>query len=130
MIPPGTLYGVTGGGGGGGYGYGTVYKLSPSSSGYWNETTLYSFGSFYGDANSPHGKLVFDKAGNLYGTTSGGGTSSGTVFELSPQASGPWLETVVHNFTGGRDGDSPCSSRKSPDPLRCLAIVVVNRRDC
>ena len=103
----GNLYGVTGGGSGGIYGYGTVYKLSPTSSGYWNETTLYSFGAFYGDANSPHGKLVFDKAGNLYGTTSGGGTSSGTVFELSPQASGPWLETVVHNFTGGRDGDGP-----------------------
>ncbi len=111
----GNLYGVTGGGSGGIWGYGTVYELSPSSTGYWKETTLYSFGSFKTDGNSPHGKLVFDRAGNLYGTTELGGLTRdtcfcygfGTVFELSPQGDGTWQERTLFSFSGGRDGDGP-----------------------
>ncbi len=77
----GNLYGTAAGGGG--LGSGTVFRLTPTSSGFWKETVLHSFGA--GDGESPVAKLVFDSAGNLYGTTLGGGTSSdGTVFEVTP----------------------------------------------
>jgi hypothetical protein len=49
--------------------------------------------------------LIFDSAGNLYGTTSSGGTEVyGTVFELSPGVGGTWKETTLYNF-GSYDGD-------------------------
>ena len=73
---------------GGAYGYGAVFELSPSN-GVWTETTLHSFNFNGTDGFGPSG-LVFDESGNLYGTTSGGGTGTtcgqgcGTVFELSP----------------------------------------------
>jgi uncharacterized repeat protein (TIGR03803 family) len=59
------------------------------------------------DGGSPNAGVVFDDAGNLYGTTKSGGLyGHGTVFELSPSESG-WNETVLYSFTGGEDGDSP-----------------------
>jgi uncharacterized repeat protein (TIGR03803 family) len=109
----GNLYGVAGGGIYGPYGDGTVYKLSPTSSGYWNETTLYSFGGFPTDGIGPVGGLVIDQAGNLYGVTSYGGSQSscgcygGTVFELSPEAGATWKEVILHSFQGKRDGALP-----------------------
>jgi uncharacterized repeat protein (TIGR03803 family) len=70
---------------------------------------LYSFGGKHG--NEPNGGLVFDGAGNLYGTTIEGGTySDGTVFELTPQASGGWTEKVLHSFGNGTDGIGPRGS--------------------
>lgn len=99
----GDLYGVTTGGGSGGAG--CVFELSPAKNG-WQETTLYSFSG--PDGSGPIGALVFDKAGNLYGTTVGGGAySSGTAFELSPSGNGSWTETVLHNFGEGTDGAGP-----------------------
>ena len=80
----GSLYGVTGVGGA--HSYGTVYRLTPSGSGY-TETILYSFtgGS---DGKNP-GAGVIDVNGSLYGTTGGGGTYNyGTVFKLAPSGSG------------------------------------------
>ena len=63
---------------------GTVFELSPSTSGQWNETVLYSFGAPL-DAAQPYAPLVFDSTGNLYGTSIVGGTrKSGTVFSISP----------------------------------------------
>jgi uncharacterized repeat protein (TIGR03803 family) len=52
---------------------------------------------------------AFDNKGNLYGTTSGGGThNGGTVFALAPQANGEWSETVLHNFPSSpNDGGAP-----------------------
>jgi uncharacterized repeat protein (TIGR03803 family) len=59
------------------------------------------------DGGSPNAGVVFDDAGNLYGTTKSGGLyGHGTVYELSPSESG-WTETVLYSFTGGGDGDSP-----------------------
>jgi uncharacterized repeat protein (TIGR03803 family) len=59
-------------------------------------TILYSFAE---SGSGPNGRIVFDTAGNMYGTTSEGGTyNGGTVFELSPQAGGGWSETILHSF--------------------------------
>jgi uncharacterized repeat protein (TIGR03803 family) len=82
---------------------GTVYELSPPAGGSktWTETMLYSFTIPTGE--SPHGSLIADAAGNLYGTTAGGGANhKGTVYELSPPTGGGtvWTETVLVSFNG------------------------------
>ena len=74
--PDGALYGATNGGGR--YGAGLVYKLQPqptncpSAPCLWRETVLYNF-TGEPDGAGPQGDLVFDRAGNLYGTTFYGG---------------------------------------------------------
>jgi uncharacterized repeat protein (TIGR03803 family) len=100
----GNIYGTTYYGGTNGIG--AVYELSPRPMGEWEESVLYSFQDGT-DGNSPISNLVFDKAGNLYGTTSEGGLGSGTIFELSPVGGGQWTETVVHPFQGPPDGAFP-----------------------
>jgi uncharacterized repeat protein (TIGR03803 family) len=84
-----------------------VYELSPSEVGNWTETVLHNFNG--DDGSEPWDSPILDTAGNLYGTTSGGGTySEGTVFELSPSEGGGWTETVLHSFQfDGHDGHSP-----------------------
>lgn len=104
----GNLYGVTLQGGTStgcsGAPCGTVFQLSPGSSG-WTEKVLYSFNG--ADGSTPAGRLDFDSAGNLYGTTFyGGSDGDGAVFELSPGSSG-WTESVLWNFTGLTDGSGP-----------------------
>jgi uncharacterized repeat protein (TIGR03803 family) len=109
----GNLYGTTFGGGT--YticegGCGVVFELSPAGNGTWTEKILLNFGSDYTDAYAPDfGPLIFDAAGNLYGTSGGGGTyGSGTAFEISPAASGSWTETILHSFgSGSGDGSLP-----------------------
>ncbi len=73
------------------------------------ETVLYNFCSRpnCSDGDYPTSRLTSDGAGNFYGTTSGGGLGYGTVFELSPNGSGGWNETVLYSFTGGADGWDP-----------------------
>jgi uncharacterized repeat protein (TIGR03803 family) len=83
---------------GGPNGNGAVYRLTRSGSSYVEET-LHSFqnGS---DGQYPVGGLVFDQAGNLYGTTYlGGSNGGGTAFELSPSGGG-WDFSVLYSFTG------------------------------
>jgi len=98
----GNLYGVVSTGGD--YYKGNVFELSPSEEG-WTLTVLYSFTSG-SDGGYPLGGVIFDKAGNLYGTTNYGGLLSecsgvgcGVVFELSPGLGGNWTETILHSFT-------------------------------
>jgi uncharacterized repeat protein (TIGR03803 family) len=107
----GNLYGATTSGGTNVTG--TIFKLTPISGG-WSETILYSFGSYRGnDGDQPVGALIFDAAGNLYGTTQYGGGSAnchfgcGTVFKLTHGTSG-WTESVLHRFVGS-DGENPCA---------------------
>ncbi len=101
----GNLFGTTTEGGSAGYG--VVYELSPSQGGGWTQTVIHTFqGS---DGAAPAAGLIFDKAGNLYGTTSTGGTKHvGTVFQLTPSGGG-WTETVLHSFTD-KDGSHPLAS--------------------
>ena len=99
----GNMYGTTTYGGA--YGYGAVYELAPSAGG-WTETILHNF-SGGSDGRWPYGALIFDHAGNLYGTTwQGGVLPYGTVYELMPSESG-WTKKVLYNFTGGSDGLQP-----------------------
>ena len=61
---------------------------------------LHSFDRNGTDGAYPYAGLIFDAAGNLYGTTDEGGTYSvGTVFELTPAAGGGWTEKVLHSFS-------------------------------
>jgi uncharacterized repeat protein (TIGR03803 family) len=102
----GNLYGVTQLGGNAGCfgnGCGTVFELSPGAGGTWTKTILYSFSG--PDGGYPESRLIFDAAGNLYGTTELGSSVNihcdeecGTVFELSPGANGQWTEKVLYNF--------------------------------
>jgi uncharacterized repeat protein (TIGR03803 family) len=104
----GNLYGTTGLGGA--HRGGTVFKLTPNSDGGWAETVLYSFcpSKNCTDGAFPGASLIFDSVGNLYSTTSQGGTArAGTVFKLTPNSDGSWSESVLHSFTGGDDGASP-----------------------
>ena len=103
----GNLYGTTYGGGNSACteGCGVVFELSPSGA-TWTESVLYSFSGADG-ANTTAG-LIYDQTGNLYGTTSEGGTrNGGTVFKLTPKSGGGWTESVLHSFAGGGDGYNP-----------------------
>jgi uncharacterized repeat protein (TIGR03803 family) len=74
----GNLYGTASSGGA--YGYGVIFKLTPTSSGGWQYRALHDFND--APAAGPAAGLIFDGAGNLYGTTTGG--DGGTVSELTP----------------------------------------------
>jgi uncharacterized repeat protein (TIGR03803 family) len=99
----GDLYGTTLSGGGTtacNFGCGTVFELKRSIDG-WKEQVLYRFtgGS---DGGNPSGGVIFDKAGNLYGTT------VGTVFKLTPNSHGGWTESTIYTFPqDGSVGFSP-----------------------
>ncbi len=105
----GNLYGTSNTGGA--YGTtnsgGTVYELSPLAGGGWSQKVLHSFGNGT-DGAEPYAGVIFDSAGNLYGTTTQGGTLGfGIVFELIHQTGGAWREEILHNFTGALDGANP-----------------------
>ena len=101
----GNLYGTTDQGGT--YGFGTAFELTPQGDGGWTEKVLHSFNFNETDGANPEAGLIFDRAGNLYGTTNGSGSGSvGTVFELTPRADGSWKEKVLYSFDGS-DGSNP-----------------------
>ncbi|MGC2112385.1 MAG: choice-of-anchor tandem repeat GloVer-containing protein [Candidatus Korobacteraceae bacterium] len=89
-------------------GCGTVFEILPRGDGSWTEKLLHSFGTD-SEGQYPDSALIFDAAGNLYGTTDGGGIhDDGTLFELSPREDGSWTNKVLHSFNNnGRDGWSP-----------------------
>ena len=92
---------------------GTVFELSPAGGGTYTEKLLYSFCPPAlppcPDGQTPLDGVVFDSAGNIYGTTLGGGSNnSGVVFELSPSGAG-WTERVIYSFQGPNDGENPQS---------------------
>jgi len=107
----GNAYGAASGGGP--HGGGTIYKLTPVSGGLWKQTVLYDFPNC-ANGCGPNTSLVFDQAGNLYGTAGGGltvcgggGYYCGVVFKLTPQAGGAWKYSLLHKFNnaGGNAGN-------------------------
>jgi uncharacterized repeat protein (TIGR03803 family) len=95
----GNLYGTTFLGGASDFG--TVFKVDKTGT----QTVLYSFGGG-ADGGLPFAGVVRDTEGNLYGTTSFGGSSGlGTAFKLDRSG----VETVLHSFTGGVDGGAPAA---------------------
>jgi hypothetical protein len=88
-----------------------VPLLASRASAEWKEQVLYSFQGIP-DGSTPYGGVVFDKAGNLYGTTGWGGSKScygpsqcGIVFQLQPQQDGTWTENILYTFKGAEYGD-------------------------
>jgi uncharacterized repeat protein (TIGR03803 family) len=125
--PDGSLYGtvVYGGVTNGNCiaGCGTVFNLRPSATSCktalcgWNVTVLYQFMGGTDGSQPGFGDLVFDQAGDIYGTTQQGGSTSqclflpetvgcGVVYELRP-VHGSWTESVLYAFSGGSDGAEP-----------------------
>lgn len=92
---------------------GVVFKLAPAAGGRWTESAIYTFQGG-ADGSHPYSPLVFDAAGNLYGASygaySGIGSGMGTVFKLTPNNDNSWSFTLLHSFTGGKDGAQPNAS--------------------
>lgn len=115
--PGGVFYGATAYGGGStacGFGCGTIFKLTPSGTGF-TRTTLYRFKG-KADGTMPGGNLALDAAGTLYGTTLAGGLTNclsqsgltpdggcGTVFSLTQAG----VKTTLYSFTDGAAGSLP-----------------------
>ena len=103
----GNVYGTTRDGGAEGAAGGVVFELTPGTGGEWAEKILYGFPANR-DGCCSQAELIFDEAGNLYGTAvSDGGPPCycGVVFELRHTSTG-WKEAVLHRFQGP-DGGYP-----------------------
>ena len=115
LVPDGAgnIFGTTYNGGNGtsaecvaAQGCGTLFELSPSSTGGYTETILHDFN----DTLDGHGAGVIarDSSGNLFvSVTSGGVSTAGLVLEFSPQVNGPWLYTILHGFAALNGGGYP-----------------------
>jgi uncharacterized repeat protein (TIGR03803 family) len=96
------------------YPWGSIFELTPGPNNTWTETTPYGFGGGT-DAGTPLSSVIFDSAGNMYGTTYYGGIMGGcngdgcgTVYQLTPGPNDTWTESVLHRFSNtGGDGSSP-----------------------
>ena len=109
----GNLYGSASGGGRGGKG--VVFEIRHSS-GRWDEEILYTFCSLENceDGANPLAGLIFDREGNVYGTTAyGGANGEGTIFKLTPSEQG-WTETVLYSF---------CSQANCADGVHPAGLV-------
>jgi uncharacterized repeat protein (TIGR03803 family) len=108
----GSLFGVTANGGDPVCQCGEIYELTRSA-GVWTETDLHNFVGGTSDGQYVNQGLVRDSAGNFYGSTGGGGNAEncnsecGTVFQFARNSDGTWAETLIYNFSGGRDGENP-----------------------
>ena len=101
----GNLYGTTLSGGT--FGGGVAFELARGTGGSWTESILQDFGSGT-NGSTPNSTMILDAAGNLYGTTSGGGTNfQGVAFKLTPALGGIWDASVLHNFGSAFDGQGP-----------------------
>jgi uncharacterized repeat protein (TIGR03803 family) len=93
----GNLYGATSQGASGNFG--AIFELTPAGNG-WTESILHTFSPHLGDGMNPQAPLIFDAAGNLYGTTeSGGASGGGTAYELTPTGEGDWTKKILDSFS-------------------------------
>jgi uncharacterized repeat protein (TIGR03803 family) len=105
----GNLYGTTSVGQGGGPAEGgTVFELSPPAleGQPGQETVLYAFQQYQYDADYSSAGVIFDEAGDLYGTSQNGGRGyQGTVFKiLPPVGGGAWTDAILYNFSSNDGG--------------------------
>jgi uncharacterized repeat protein (TIGR03803 family) len=122
----GNLYGATVAGGGGlcEDGCGVIYKLTHSG-GSWSQSVLYSF-TGGNDGSGPGAGLTFDGNGNLYGMTpTGGAHGLGVIYQLTPDPGGNWTHSVIHAFTGGRDGATGSAGRLLLDGGNLYGVATV-----
>lgn len=124
----GNFYGTTVEGGGGGgtncysLGCGTVFKLAPDGT----ESVLHAFQAG-NDGALPFAGLLQDRNGNLYGTTTAGGSAAcggigcGTIFEVTAGGS----EKVLHSFAGGSDGAQPIAGLIRDDAGNLYGTTVL-----
>jgi hypothetical protein len=127
----GSIYGLTVAGGTGkcamygapGPGCGTLYQLTPGSSG-WTETILYSFVLGQGRGNLPSGGLFRDEAGDFYGTTQSGGDEYGVVFKLGDTVEHGWQESVLYRFFSNLDGELPVGRLVSNSDGRLIGVTA------
>lgn len=103
-ISGGALYGTTAEGGSSNY-TGTVFQLKPTK-GSWNYTLVYAFTGGL-DGGFPDNIVASRTSNVLYGTAGGGQFTYGVIFQITPDSSGGWTESVLYNFTGGADGAVP-----------------------
>ncbi len=100
--PDGGFYGTTPYAGH--FGGGIVFRMRPPARACttalcpWVEDILYSFGGS-NDGSTPQGNVIFDSAGNIYGTTENGGSNFGTVYQLTRSGSG-WTESLIGDVGG------------------------------
>jgi uncharacterized repeat protein (TIGR03803 family) len=110
--PDGALYGTTVYGGYTGNfrcansGCGVIFRLAKDPAGNWNEQVLRQMHGY--DGWNLTGSVVFDPDGNLYAAAQAGGVhDDGSVFMLTPSASGEWHETMLYSFSDRDDGAVP-----------------------
>jgi uncharacterized repeat protein (TIGR03803 family) len=103
----GNLYSTTFSGGGK-TNAGIVFELTPNPDGLWTEKIIHNFNEMKGDGTGPWRGITLDASGILYGVTIDGGTHGrGTLFKLSPSASGDWTETILADFLENSAGFWP-----------------------
>ncbi|MGB8011775.1 MAG: Ig-like domain-containing protein [Terriglobales bacterium] len=106
MDSAGNFYGTTQGAGGSTGGGGVLFKVRNTATG-WVYSVIHAFQGGPNDGGSPYGNLIFDSAGNIYGTAAGGlqpsGSCCGGVYKITKSGKITWL----YVFQGGADGASP-----------------------
>ena len=102
----GNLYGMTPIGGANGLG--TIYQMTADANGNWKERVIHTFTGGTDGSSASAGRLILDRAGNLYGVaTTGGANQSGTAFELSPAPGGTFTFKTLYAFKGSPDAGFP-----------------------
>jgi uncharacterized repeat protein (TIGR03803 family) len=101
----GNLYGMTPTGGADALG--VIYQLTPRATGGWRLRVIHTFTGGKDGATGSAGRLLLDRAGNLFGVaTVGGANQKGTAFKLAPTASG-WKFNTLYAFRGSPDAGFP-----------------------
>lgn len=110
--PETSIYGVAQSGGK--YGHGVVFRIARPGPKKWRLRVIYNF-TGADDGDQPVGIDMDRGTGVLYGTTAAGGSArAGVIFQLA-KTGGVWTQTILHAFTGGKDGAQP-QSRPILDP--------------
>ena len=130
MDAAGNLYGTTTFGGV--HGFGTVFELSPEENGSWTQKVLHNFNNNGTDGAGPNAGLIFDAAGNLYGTTNFGGihecaeVGCGTVFIFRGYQGNPSSGRTFHSVTAS--GSSTIMHTSFMVPLRRPSTITIPQR--